>query len=128
MGVKEMEFVGFWVSEDGVRPTKDTLQAITAFPRPTDITGIRSWFGLVEQVTFSFSKTGLMEPFRDLLQPKKVFGWTDELQGAFEAAKAEIVRLVVAGVRSFKIGEWLCLVTDWSKQGIGYVAEEVQMC
>ena len=51
-GVRELEFVCFWVAEDGVRPTTETLKAITEFPRPTDITGIRSWFGLVEQVAF----------------------------------------------------------------------------
>ena len=110
-----MEFVGFWVGEDGVRPTEETLQAIKDFPRQVDITGIRSWFGLVEQVAFSFSKTSLMEPFRELLQPKMVFCWSDELQKSFEAAKAEIVRLVVSGVKSFKLGEWLCVVTDWSR-------------
>lgn len=67
-GVREMEFVGFWVAADGVKLTKDTLKAIEEFPRPSDITGVRSWFGLVEQVAFSFSKTRLMEPFRELLQ------------------------------------------------------------
>ena len=56
-GVRELEFVGFWLSEDGVRPTPETLAAIKYLPRPTDITGIRSWFGLVEQVAYSFSKT-----------------------------------------------------------------------
>ena len=62
-----------------------------------------------------------MELFPELLQPKMVFCWNDGLQKAFYAAKAEIVRLVVAGVKSFKLGEWLCLVTDWSRRGIGYV-------
>ena len=72
-----------------MRPTKETLEAIAEFPRPTDITGIRSWFGLVEQVAFSFSKTELMEPFRQLLQPKQAFFWSEEMQVAFEKAKAE---------------------------------------
>ena len=116
-----MEFVGFWVAADGMKPTKETLQAIEEFPRPSDITGVRSWFGLVEQVAFGFSKTRLMEPFRDLLQPKKVFGWSEELQSAFDRARSEIVRLVVDGVKSFQLGKWLCLVTDWSRRGIGYV-------
>ncbi len=62
-GRAELEFVGFWLTRDGIRPTDETCQAIRDFPRPTDITGIRSWFGLVEQVSFSFSKTALMEPF-----------------------------------------------------------------
>ena len=120
-GVRELEFVGFWVAEDGVKPTAETLQAISEFPRPSDITGVRSWFGLVEQVAFSFSKTRLMEPFRDLLQPKQKFAWSEELQAAFDMAKTEIVRLVVDGVKSFQLGKWLCLVTDWSRRGIGYV-------
>ena len=120
-GVKEMEFVGFWVSVDGVKPTDETLQAITGFPRPADITGIRLCFGLVEQVAFSFSKTSLMEQFCNLPQPKNVFCRDDNLQKAYDTAKAEIVRLVVTGVKSFKFGEWLCLVTDWSKGAVGYV-------
>ena len=67
-GRKEIEYLGFWLTEDGVRPTPDTLKSISEVPRPSDITGIRSWFGLVEQVAFAFSKTKLMKPFRALLK------------------------------------------------------------
>ena len=67
-GKRELEYVGFWIKEDGVRPTQETLNAITNFPRPTDVTGVRSWHGLVEQVAFAFNKTQLMEPFRKLLK------------------------------------------------------------
>ena len=62
-----MEFVGFWLEEDSLKPSPDTLKAITEFPRPTNITDIRSFFGLVEQVSFAFSKTAVMAPFRELL-------------------------------------------------------------
>ena len=120
-GREELEFVGFWLTKDGVRPTDDTLRAIKEFPRPADITGVRSWFGLIEQVAFAFSKTALMEPFRGLLKAKSVFAWTDELQTAFDVAKEEICNLVVAGVRAFVIGAYLCLITDWSRTGVGYV-------
>ena len=78
-GRRELEFVGFWLTEDGIRPTDETCQAIREFPWPTDITGIRSWFGLIEQVTFAFAKTELMEPFRALLKPKSEFVWNDAL-------------------------------------------------
>ena len=60
-GVRELEFLGFWVKQDGVRPTSEKLNAIQNFPRPTDVTGIRSWYGLVEQVAFAFTKTVLMQ-------------------------------------------------------------------
>ena len=116
-----MEYVGFFIMEDGVRPSNETLSAIKNFPRPTDIMGIRSWFDLVEQVAFSFSKSKLMEPFRPLLKPKAEYIWTDDLQLAFVTARQEIFKLVQQGVRAFTLGLWTCLVTDWSRTGISFV-------
>ena len=49
-GKKEAEFQGFEITPDSVHPASTYLQAIQDFPQPTDITGIRSWFGLVNQV------------------------------------------------------------------------------
>ena len=41
-GRRELEFVGFWVKEEGVCPTQEMTEAIKNFPRPSDITGVRS--------------------------------------------------------------------------------------
>jgi hypothetical protein len=87
---RELEFVGFWLAEDGIRPTLGMLESITNFPRPRDISGIRSFFGLVEQVSWAFSKTDIMSPFRDLLSSKSSYLWTQDLQNAFEKAKEMI--------------------------------------
>lgn len=62
-----------------------------------------------------------MEPFRKLLAKNTKYLWTDEHQTSFELAKREIVKLVAKGVTSFRLNAWTCLVTDWSKTGIGYV-------
>lgn len=98
LGQREIEFVGFWLKKDGVKPTDETLSAISHFPRPIDLTGIGSWFGLVEQVAFLFSKTTLMEPFQKLLAKNAEYFWDDNLQQSFE-----IVKLVEEGVTSFKL-------------------------
>ena len=82
-GRREIEFVGFWLMKDGVRPNDETLAAILNFPRPTDITGIRSWYGLVEQVSYAFAKSALMEPFRGLLKKNSTYAWSPDLQKAF---------------------------------------------
>ena len=71
-GRRQIEYLGFWLTEDGVQPSEETLRAIKDFPCPSDITGIRSWFGLIEQVAFAFSKNALMEPFRNLLSKNAV--------------------------------------------------------
>ena len=109
------------MTESGVRPSDGTLAAIRDFPRPKDITGIRSWYGLVEQVSYAFAKSELMEPFRELLKKKSEYVWSQALQDSFDVARAEIVRLVQQGVRTYKLGAWTCLVTDWSRRGLGFV-------
>ena len=49
---RKLEFLGFELTEDGVEPGREILKSILEFPRPRDISGIRSWFGLVEQVAW----------------------------------------------------------------------------
>ena len=56
-----------------------------------------------------------------MLKKDSGFSWSQELQDAFEQAREEIVKLVESGVRYFRLGRWLALVTDWSKTGIGFV-------
>ena len=53
---QEVEFVGFMLSNFGVRPTEEMMSSIRDLPRPRDVMGIRSFFGLVEQMVWAFSK------------------------------------------------------------------------
>ena len=62
-----------------------------------------------------------MEPFKKLLAKNAEYLWTNELQTAFETAKTEIVKLVAHGVTSFQLDAYTCIVTDWSRTGIGFV-------
>ena len=59
---REVEFVGFLVTDNGVKPTKRMTEAILHFPTPTNITGIRSWFGHVTQVSDAFSQAESWPP------------------------------------------------------------------
>ena len=116
----EVDFVGFRVSATGVRPTDTFLEAILSFPSPTNITDVRSWFGVVNQVAYSFASCPIMEPFRHLLSNKVPFAWSPELETAFQASKTEIVEQCTQGVRMFDPTLPTCLATDWSKYGVGY--------
>ena len=81
---------------------------------------IRSWFGLVNQVSYAFSMTEQMQPFRALLKSGSKFDWTDELERTFQASKLAIVQEIENGVRIFDKTKPTCLATDWSKSGIGF--------
>ena len=118
---KEVNYVGFRITENGVEPGKEMLEAIQDFPRPRDISGVRSFFGLIEQVSFAFSKTDVMAPFRHLLSPKNQFLWSQELQDAFDRGREEVVRQVRRGIQSFDMNRTTCLQTDYSQDGIGFL-------
>ena len=117
----EVEFAGLSVTNNGIQPSESLLSAIKDFPPPTDLTSARSWFGLVNQVSWAYAISPLMQPFRDLIKPNNKFYWDDTLTQIFEKTKAELVDKVKQGVKSFEIGRRTCIQTDWCKQGIGYL-------
>ena len=115
-----VEFAGFAITVDSVRPCKRYLQAILEFPTPKNITDVRSWFGLINQVSYAFSMTDRMQPFRQLLKTGIPFRWDDHLDDLFQESKAVIVSEIENGVRIFDKSKPTCLATDWSKNGIGF--------
>lgn len=115
-----VEFAGFEISNTKVRPSKKYLRAIQDFPTPKTITDIRSWFGLVNQVSYAFSMAPTMAPFRELLKPRKIFYWDDTLGELFEQSKHKIIHEIYQGVQIFDKTKPTCLITDWSKTGIGF--------
>ena len=96
------------------------LDAIRDFPAPKNITDIRSWFGLVNQVANYAQLREIMAPFRPFLSLKHPFQWSQQLEEAFQRSKEEIVRAIKRGVEIFVITRKTCLRPDWSRQGIGY--------
>ena len=114
------EFAGFEVTPTTVRPCPGYLDAIRNFPTPCNITDVRSWFGLVNQVSYAFASAERMLPFRNLLKPGTRFQWTARLQELFEETKSVIINEIHMGVEIFDMSKPTCLATDWSKDGIGF--------
>ena len=69
---KEVDFAGYYLGWEKYTPSSSTLEAISNFPMPEKptITGIRSWCGLVNQISPFFLSTGIMLPFASLLKHK----------------------------------------------------------
>ena len=115
-----VDFAGFRVSKHSVEPLPKYLDAISQFPMPKNISDIRSWFGLVNQVSNYAQLRDLMAPFKCFLSPRYPFSWTAELEAKFNESKQHIVEAIRKGIEIFDITEQTCLRPDWSKQGIGY--------
>ena len=110
----QVEFAGFLITANGVKPTKKMTEAILHFPTPTSITGVRSWFGLVNQVSYAFSQAEVMAPFRELLQTKnQKFYWDEPLEHLFKESKLVIMDKIEQSVKTFEINRTMGLATDY---------------
>ena len=89
-----INFAGLTITPTGISPSPTLLSAIQDFPTPKDITGARSWFGLVNQISWAYSISPLMQPFRDLVKPNSKFQWDSTLDKLFRQSKHYWYRLL----------------------------------
>ena len=72
---KTCEFAGFELTPTGYKPPERILNAIRDFPTPKTITDMRSWFGLINQVSHYFAQakhpTTIFKLLEHLQQPKQ---------------------------------------------------------
>ena len=87
----DVQYLGFTVTNSGVQPTAAFLDSLRSFPTPQNLTDVRSWFGAVAQISYSFASAPEMLPFRHLLSSKSPFSWSPALEEAFRKSKEEIV-------------------------------------
>ena len=88
---RTVEFAGFQITMKGIQPTDKYITAIKNFPTPTNISTVRSWFGLINQVAYSFMKT----------------------------ENEKIVELIKEGVAAFNMNMVTCLQTTARKGWAG---------
>ena len=128
---RESEFVGFLIGWETYRPTEERLAAIRNFSMPSkpSLTDIRSFFGFVNQLAPFLATAPIMAPFRDLL--KKPTGkscyWDEQLEAKLTQAKEVICQLAKDGLSYFDCSRPTIAMTDWSKEGIGFIVLQ-QFC
>ena len=84
------------------------------------MTGSRAWFGLVNQVDYSFAQTEELTLFRDLLKRNRELFWDNNMETLFEWVKVKTVEQVEEGVKRFEMDKSECLATDFCRTGLGF--------
>ncbi len=117
----EVKFAGYIVSDKGIMADPNKLKAITHFPKPANITDLRSFQGLVHQLAgFSKDVSEAMQPLRPLLSTKSEFYWTKDHDKAFAATKKALTSPPV--LMTFDPARPTMLQTDAARtKGLGYV-------
>ena len=119
----EVTFAGFRLSTQGYQVDHSITDAISEFPKPSNRTELRSFFGLVNQLSSSTSDVAsLLTPLRPLLSTKNDFIWSGDHDHAFKAAKDS---LTVAPILSyFDATRPSRLCTDASRHGLGFILQQ----
>ena len=116
----EISFAGLLLSEKGVKPDPVRIQALTDFPTPKDVSGVRSFLGLANQLSgfvpdFSHMSVNL----RALTAKKNAFLWLDHHEQEFQTIKKLLTSDMV--VCHFDPNLPVTLLTDASRlHGLGY--------
>ena len=116
-----VEFAGFVISPEGVFPCTRCLEAISGFPRPQDVSGLRSFLGLCNPLSiFIPDLAASTSILRTPLKNYAPFIWTDEHESNFKTIKEKLVRRLA--LHHFDRSLHTKLITDASKlHGIGFV-------
>ncbi|XP_064081863.1 uncharacterized protein LOC135198221 [Macrobrachium nipponense] len=115
-----VNFCGFTLSEEGIAADPGLVAALQDFPTPSNLTDLRSFMGLVNQLAeFTPDIALTAQPLRPLMSPKRSFLWTPDHDQAFKHVKQALSSPPV--LASFDPTLPTILQTDASRlYGIGY--------
>ena len=117
---ESVKFAGFVVSASGVRPDPDKIAAVADFPTPKNVTDVRSFLGLVNQLgAFIPDLVGMTPTIRTLLKKGNAFLWLPVHQAEFNTTKKLLCSPMV--VQPFNETLPTELLTDASRlHGLGF--------
>ena len=122
---KEVEFLGHVITAEGLKPNPAHTAAVTNFPEPRDIKGIRQFVGLASyyrRFISNFAK--IAHPLHALTRKGAPFHWTKECQEAFTSLKNKLSSAPVLSYPDFC--KDFVLETDASIRGLGAVLSQKQ--
>lgn len=118
--VDSVTFLGHHISANGIKPLDSRLKVITDFPKPDNITQLRSFVGMVNFCRrFVPNMSNLVAPLTELSVGKKrdKIVWTKATNEAYERIKGSLVDIVSLAFPNNELP--LTLTTDASNVAVG---------
>ncbi|GBG67143.1 hypothetical protein CBR_g81568 [Chara braunii] len=120
---QELEYLGHFVSPEGIRPLTDKIQAIQEWPEPKNVTDVRSFLGLAgyyQRFIKSYSK--IAANLSKLQSEERPFDFDDDARHSFETLKAALLSAEVLHTYDPLLATRV--TTNASGYGIGAVLEQ----
>ncbi|KAF8766634.1 Retrovirus-related Pol polyprotein like [Argiope bruennichi] len=91
-GMSEIEYLGFVIDKDGIRPGPKKLAAIAEYPAPKTKDELLRFLGLTSFFRrFITRYASVAEPLTRLLKKNSLFIWTVEQNEAFEELRSKLI-------------------------------------
>jgi len=117
----ELEYLGYWLTRDGIQPQPKKVEAILRLQRPKTKRQLRHFLGMVNFYRDMWKRRShLLAPLTALVgQKTSTFKWSEEHQKAFEAVKEAIAENVMLAFPDFT--KEFHIYTDASDYQLGAV-------
>ena len=114
----EVQYLGYIIGTDGIKPSPEKITAVQKFPTPLNIRDVRRFLGLANYYRRFINQFSIItKPLTNLLKKETKFYWNNEHEIAFQTIKNILIKEPVLGIYD---NEKECtLYTDASKIGIG---------
>ena len=125
IGVAELEFLGHKVSQDGIQPLPERVEALQHFPVPRTKTKLREFLGLVNFYhRFIPNCARILQPLNSMLSKGTAneLQWSTDATAAFTSAKASLAK--AAMLFHPKLDAPTCVISDASDSAVGAVLQQ----
>ena len=126
---EQVEFLGYTLTTEGVRPNRKNVDAVEVFPRPTSAKDVRRFLGMANFYRRHIQGIAAMCcPLTELTRKEKGSGktvpfvWTKDCQSAFDEVKRSLVSAPLLQPPDWE--KEFFLWTDASLLGLGTVLEQ----
>ncbi|KAG5862597.1 hypothetical protein JTB14_017174 [Gonioctena quinquepunctata] len=118
--VKELQFLGYVVDENGLHVDPGKVEVILQIPTPSKISEVRSLIGTASWYRrFIPNFSTVIQPLTKLLKKNTKFVWTPRQEAALREVKEHLISAPVMACRNFDLP--FIVQTDASGYGIGAV-------
>jgi hypothetical protein len=124
---QEVAFLGHVVNKGGVMCDPKKLEAVTTWPRPKNVTEVRSFLGFCSYYRrFVRGFAAIATPLTALTEKDRRFEWGQECQEAYEALRGALVKAPILAYPDPSLESPMILDTDASQFAIGAVLSQMQ--
>ena len=122
-GKPELEYLGFWITRNGIRPLAKKVEAFLSIAPPTNKKELRRFIGLVNYYRDMWARRSkTLSPLSALTSKNVKWSWTEVEQKAFDTMKRIISRETLLSYPDFSLP--FTIHTDASHLQLGAVISQ----